>query len=305
MVTAITMVTVVFGSNESFSSSLPGCKNTCGNVKNIPFPFGISNSSIPNKGPCYLESKFQLMCKNNKELLWDNVRVTNINFLQGQLKVLNYVSVYCNYKDNISSILPFLDTTGTFSISRKENKFLTVGCDSYGYLNSIFDNETYSTGCLTRCNGNRKRIENGTCSGIGCCEVDIPPKMRNISIEASGFFDSNESLRWSYSFVVKNGDYKFNVSHLDKFPYQELPLILDWSVGNKNCTASKGEHDYACKNNSVCDDEDIDFGYRCKCRDGFKGNPYLPDGCIGILIHPLHLIFFCLQNHPLTINLLV
>ena len=160
-----------FASNESFPSSLPGCKNTCANVK-VPYPFGISNSSIPNKGRCYLEPKFKLTCKNNTELFWGNVLVSNISILEGQLEVSFYVSSDCidgSYSEPTLHI-----TDSRFSISPRENKFLTVGCDSIGYLNSIYDNETYSTGCLTRCNRNRKRIESGTCSGIGCCQVDIP-----------------------------------------------------------------------------------------------------------------------------------
>jgi len=32
----------------------------------------------------------------------------------------------------------------SFTISSKENKFITVGCDSYGYLNSNFKGATYS-----------------------------------------------------------------------------------------------------------------------------------------------------------------
>jgi len=269
----------VFASDESFSSSLPGCKNTCGNVK-IPYPFGISNSSIPNQGPCSLEPKFNLKCKNDAKLIFGNLQVSNINILEGQLESLFLVSGYCNSTNYIRSGL----NSPAFTISSKKNKFVTVGCDSYGYLNSVYNKETYSTGCLTRCNGNRNRIENGTCSGIGCCQVDIPPMMRNISVEASDFSNSTDSLGCSYSFVVKDGFYNFSISHLDNFPYERLPMILDWSVGSKNCKASKGEDDYACNKNSYCDDKDIDFGYRCKCKEGYEGNPYHPDGCIGIFL---------------------
>ncbi|PNX85459.1 wall-associated receptor kinase 2-like protein, partial [Trifolium pratense] len=271
----ILMLTIVFASVESFSTSLAGCKNTCGHVK-VPFPFGISNSSIPNQGPCFLEEKFELTCENDTKLVWGNLQVSNISIIVGQVEVWFFVSSYCDSKNNYYSTL---ETDG-FSISRKENKFLTVGCDSYGYLNSVYNQETYSTGCLTRCNGNRKRIENGTCSGIGCCQVDIPPMMRNISIQAFDFDNSTERAGCSNSFVVKNGFYNFNVSHLDKFPHTELPLILDWSVGSKNCKASKGEDDYACKKNSDCVDvKNIGFGYQCKCKKGYEGNPYHPDGC--------------------------
>jgi len=273
----ISMVTVVFASNESFSSSLPGCKNTCGDVK-IPFPFGISDSSIPNQGPCYLEPKFELICENDTKLLWGNVQVDNINILQGELEVSFFVSSYCG-RENSNE--PTLDTA-VFRISSTENKFITVGCDSYGYLNSIYNEETYSTGCLTRCYGNRNQIENGTCSGIGCCQVDIPHMMRNISVQVFDFPNSTDSLGCSFSFVVKDGSYNFTISDLDNFPYKMLPLILDWSVG-KTCK----EDDYACKKNSDCVDVDIDFGYQCKCKEGYEGNPYHPDGCIGNLIRLL------------------
>ncbi|WJX10122.1 hypothetical protein P8452_00881 [Trifolium repens] len=269
------MVTIVFASDESFSTSLPGCKSTCGDVT-IPFPFGISNSSIPNQGPCYLEHKFELTCENDTKLLRSNLQVLNISILEGQYEISFFVSTYC---DSNHSNYAYLFTPDGFSISPKENKFLTVGCDNYGYLNSIYNEEIYSTGCLTRCYGNRKRIKNGTCAGIGCCQVDVPPMMRNITIQAFDFDNLTESVGCGRSFVVKNGYYNFSVSDLDDFPDSELPLILDWSVGSENCEVSKGEDDYACKKNSDCFDEEIDFGYQCKCKKGYEGNPYHPDGC--------------------------
>lgn len=123
---------------------------------------------------------------------------------------------------------------------------------------------------------------NGTCSGIGCCQVDIPPQMRNITIEADVF--PNSTKDWgncSYSFVVKDGFYNFYATHIRNFPYETLPLVLDWSVGEKNCKESERGVDYACRNNSYCDDKDYDYGYRCMCNHGYEGNPYHPDGCIG------------------------
>jgi hypothetical protein len=106
LVVTISMVTIVFSSDESFSTSLPGCKNTCGDVE-VPFPFGISNSSIPNQGTCFLERKFNLTCENDTKLLWGDVQVNNINILEGQLEVETFVSRYCNNNNYSQPTLKF------------------------------------------------------------------------------------------------------------------------------------------------------------------------------------------------------
>ncbi|CAJ2674613.1 unnamed protein product [Trifolium pratense] len=92
---------------------------------------------------------------------------------------------------------------------------------------------------MTRCNRNKRKIENGTCSGIGCCQVDIPTDMRNISIEASNFPNSTGNLGCSVSFIVKHGFYNFSTIDLHDFRYDKVPLILDWSVRSTKCNATQ------------------------------------------------------------------
>ncbi|XP_020225379.2 wall-associated receptor kinase 2 [Cajanus cajan] len=123
----------------------------------------------------------------------------------------------------------------------------------------------------------------GKCTGIGCCHVDIPPGMKNISLQAFSFNNFNSSFGFnncSTSFVAKNGNYTFSVDHLERFPFEKVPFVVDWTVGSDTCENSKGRtNDYACKNNSYCENSNTGYGYRCKCKAGFEGNPYLPHGC--------------------------
>ncbi|XP_061372204.1 uncharacterized protein LOC133314700 [Gastrolobium bilobum] len=262
--------------------ALPGCKNTCGNVS-IPYPFGIGVSTVTDRN-CSLEEELQLWCnKSTSTLYHGNVQILSIT-LQGQMDMSFFVSKVC--KKGFDRNMTFGNKPGlrtpAFTISSEHNKFVSVGCDTYGYLNSFRDGENYSTGCLTRCNSKVDMQSDGNCTGIGCCQVDIPPGMKNITLQAfsyNNFNDSSEFNNCSSSFVVKKGYYNFSVSHLKDFPYKEVPLVVDWAVGNDTCENSRREHNNSCKKNSDCEDSATGYGYRCKCKRGYEGNPFLPDGC--------------------------
>ncbi|TKY56065.1 Wall-associated receptor kinase 2 [Spatholobus suberectus] len=289
MVAAVAADQTLSAAPPALNQTLPGCNYTCGDVE-IPYPFGIGNSSTPDQRPCFLEEKFSLAC-NNSILISGNVSVLNISVPAHQMDVLFYVSRFCNdTNDNIPWII------STFSISRKENKLLTVGCNSFGFLNSYYDDKTYSTGCLTRCYGNELNIDDdGTCSGIGCCQVDIPPRMRNISIEASTFPNSTQWGNCSYSFVVKQDSYNFSRSHIkpatsvaeqaiattrtvimvtDAYvndgyqgnPYLGCTVIDECMTGNHTCISNKN-----CRNTIG--------NYTCFCHKWQYGNGRKEGGC--------------------------
>ena len=62
---------------------------------------------------------------------------------------------------------------------------------------------------------------------------------------------------------------------------KRLPLVLDWAVGNKSClVAQKDNATYAClSDNHECVNSTNGPGYLCKCKTGYRGNPYRKNGC--------------------------
>jgi len=299
---ALTMVILV-GTIAADSTPLTTCSHTCGG-KEIPYPFGINDTS--SNSDCLVGGRLiRLYCNESKIYAGKNLQVLNINTSKSEIDVLSYFSQYCgdeNTTDTLTSEKTRVTfTTDLYTISSKENKFITVGYNSYGYFNSYRRNHTeYSTGCLTRTFGDQ--INDGKCSGVGCCQIDIPPKMKNISIQASNFNTSSKFC--SYSFVIKNDNYTFSSAHLKKgLPFKRLPVVLDWTIGKGNCSTASSKNNgvnYACKNNSHCYDQDMDFGYQCRCNTGYEGNPYHPNGCTGQFFYSnfgnLHLFLFSFKN---------
>ncbi|KAL4596063.1 hypothetical protein ACB092_12G137300 [Castanea dentata] len=266
----------------AFPVALPNCSDRCGNVQ-IPYPYGTT------KG-CYLNDTaifgyYFINCTTTNaygqpQPIIGNINVSSISMEEGEIEVQIFNSLDCYDKSGASQKKKNGTLTlPTFTVSATKNKFVAVGCDTYAYLNGDLNSQYFSMGCLSKCQ-DISNVVNGTCSGIGCCEVQIPEGMKNVDFEAYSF-KNNHTRVWdfnpcSYAFIVRADKFNFSSDYLISLQYNRaFPMVLDWAIGNETCEVARNKANYLCGENTTCSNLKNQVGYRCKCKDGYEGNPYL------------------------------
>ncbi|WVZ94223.1 hypothetical protein U9M48_040143 [Paspalum notatum var. saurae] len=275
------------------------CHRSCGGVDDIPYPFGVGPAEN-----CSVSPDFHLDCNDTgngvHKLFHYGVEVIDINLHQGQMRVWNPISYSCYNADNTTDMKE--DKWGftlqkMYSFNGASNKFTVVGCRTLAYISGAHggddDADEFQTGCVAMCGDglNVTHLANGSCTGIGCCQTDIPLDLRyyDVSfddrINASELF--NRTKPCSYAVLMERSNFSFLPSYLttndfNKSNHGRVPVVLDWVAGNVPCTVARTKPGYACvSSNSECINAPSGLGYFCNCTKGYEGNPYLKDpyGC--------------------------
>ncbi|KAL6332364.1 hypothetical protein AAG906_004934 [Vitis piasezkii] len=281
----ISIISLLFSLMEtSASMAKPGCPETCGNVS-IVYPFGIG------KG-CYLDKRFEITCSNSS-LPRPIVQLDEEN----EAERLDFPICYVNYTSEGQSYAEFsYAPMEPFSYSHTENKFIGIGCDIFAYIgysnttNSI--NSSYISGCVSVCNGQGWSWldTNYSCSGIGCCQTTFPEDLSIFDIRIGNMSTWPDGRDWpsnqcSLVLIAENNFsefHQFDVSFSNVNKKYFYPSVLNWAIGNKSCHEARKRGDYACASNSRCVNSKKGSGYTCQCNSGYRGNPYLPDGCVDV-----------------------
>ncbi|GKV50887.1 hypothetical protein SLEP1_g57567 [Rubroshorea leprosula] len=280
------VIMVILPSSTATASSnisLENCTQRCGNVS-VPFPFGFGRPE------CAKNDSFLLKCNQTGSLLFGDISISEISLENGTVTGLIPSAYHCYQNGSLSSWGAGSVTFGKWSfkiynnlafiISPIHNKFVGLGCDTLALMSNY--EARFGTGCYAFCYNSTEVRNELSCSGYGCCQTPIPKHLNQLSITVFSMYTQQFQFvssvnGCSYAFVVANS---FDISKINLLDYPETapmyPVVFEWMIGDQ-----QGCQDY-CGPNANCSYSDTGGGFRCSCKDGFIGNPYLPQGCQGI-----------------------
>lgn len=280
----------------------PGnCTRECGGVK-IPYPFSVDDT-VGCQIVDTLRPGFKLDCiergnRAGKRLYYANQEVLDISLHNGYIRWLNNISSYCLNATGhmeLNSTPTNMDLESSiFRVSTTANKFTVLGCKTLAYIGDTQDPNSYKAVCGSTCSdGDFSSLINGACDGIGCCQTAIPKGLANYRVwfddnfSIAEVYKSNKTGRCSYAALVDGANFTFSSSYLSSstafvnaYGYDgQMPLVVDWAIGNQTCELVPAESYVCASGNSVCVNSSTGQGYICNCAKGYTGNPYLLNGC--------------------------
>ncbi|CAM0870220.1 unnamed protein product [Alopecurus aequalis] len=300
------LVAGIVGVDAAYSNVTDG-PHGCGGV-DIPYPFGI----IDEKGNGdFRAAGFGVTCDAGKPVLvftgddGDGIPIPIGNFSIKTAEARAWLPVAWQCYDSSGKAnssangdLQF-NNDGVYRISKAKNYFFVLGCATLGFLESKprplagDGNITYFAqlaGCACYCDDSKSAVS-GECSGVGCCQANVPPDLVDNFVRfdpaAINVSSSISISSCDYAFLAEKDSYTFNKADLSVDLHRSprsMPVTLDWAIrDNLTCKQAAEDKAYACRsNNSHCLDSTNGPGYICNCRRGYEGNPYIVDGCTDI-----------------------
>ncbi|XP_042487864.1 putative wall-associated receptor kinase-like 16 [Macadamia integrifolia] len=191
---------------------------------------------------------------------------------------------YCSTSSG-SNNTSFSFNVSPFRFSANRSRFTAIGCNTLATISELQE-LAFVSGCLSFCT-NGTSVEDGSCDGMGCCQNNIPKGLQRFNAGLSNAVSLNGS--WgnsscSFAFLAAVDSFSFKMSDVyrNSLDRTSIPVAVDWAIGNLTCDEAASVDPtkyYSCGPHTKCSNSTNGPGYRCYCKDGFEGNPYLSTGC--------------------------
>ncbi|KAK9175360.1 hypothetical protein WN944_027366 [Citrus x changshan-huyou] len=206
----------------------------CGHVT-VPYPFGI------NDPMCAMNRNFFLNCSRRDsppKLMIGDLEVFNLSIENGSMIASIFTSRRCydglgnrtsDYNDAYVKLghrpLRFSDT---------RNKLTAIGCDTSAYMGD--PDGSFWSGCISICTNESAKLNESSCSGIGCCQTPLPKSLKSLELTLRSVHnheDMGEFMQCDYALLA---DETFNIAEFraseDK---SSSNVTIEWVVEEKNC----------------------------------------------------------------------
>ncbi|GJY92585.1 EGF-like calcium-binding protein [Tanacetum coccineum] len=271
----------------------PGCNSRCGDLI-VPYPFGVGDNS-----ECYINEGFRIYCNTSvnppKASIFEDSYTSVKVISDSTLRTTNVVASRCYSQDGtiyngLSVFMNYTNFPYTFS---KVNKYTVIGCYDSGLLTAVRKSRNVSTtGCMVFCSTPEQVV-----TGNGCCQSSMPKDLISYSTLLRSMQDSGDNVSYirsfdpcAYAFIGEENVFKFNgLTDLSATSFKKrieatVPIVLEWAIGNLNCSVAEATDGYLCQSNSMCVNSTREIGgFRCVCKEGYEENPYLAPGCQGTI----------------------
>ncbi|KAM0038705.1 putative protein kinase RLK-Pelle-WAK family [Helianthus debilis subsp. tardiflorus] len=254
-------------STEAIEYGKNGCRDACGNMVIIPYPFGIGADCSANKW-------YIVDCISSRPYLsaFNNMEVLDVNLEEQKMIVNVSVVSRCQNSVAISNHTPGIDLgESPFLFSGSDNMLIYEGC---GYAGLLGDGEVCPA-CSNTCTDYNT-------DGFGGCQLKICGNLKSYSIDVRDFMKGSGgdgscgSAFMGIKPVVLDTIWRSGYEYLNTRNPSYYPISLLWFLTKDDI--HHGLHNcWEPKNN----ESSLNLAHliKCSCGDGRVGNPYLQNQC--------------------------